>query len=84
MKLVKIDNRSSSLIIFFAGWGCDENQFTNLRDREDVLILYDYRDLDLDFDFSPYRQVDVLAYSAGVLPLRPWLPACPRPAEKRR
>lgn len=66
MKLVKIDNRSSSLIIFFAGWGCDENQFTNLHDREDVLILYDYRDLELDFDFSPYRQVDVLAYSAGV------------------
>ena len=57
---------SDTLIIFFAGWGCDENQFTNLHDNEDVLILYDYQNLDLNFDFSPYRRIDLIAYSAGV------------------
>ena len=57
---------SDTLIIFFAGWGCDENQFTNLHDNEDVLILYDYQNLDLNFDFSKYRHIDLIAYSAGV------------------
>lgn len=60
------DNGSKDLIVFFAGWGCDENQFTNLHDKKDVLILYDYQDLKLDFDFKKYRNIDVIAYSAGV------------------
>lgn len=46
------NHNSSELIVFFAGWGCDYNQFTNLHDNKDVLILYDYQDLKLDFDFG--------------------------------
>lgn len=60
------DNHSKDLIVFFAGWGCDQNQFTNLHDNKDVVILYDYQDLDLDFDFSKYENIYVIAYSAGV------------------
>ena len=60
------DNGSQDLIVFFAGWGCDENQFENLHDNKNVLILYDYNDLSLDFDFSKYRNIDLIAYSAGV------------------
>ena len=60
------NHRSDDLIVFFAGWGCDENQFVNLHDRQDVLILYDYQNLDLNFDFSKYQNIDVIAYSAGV------------------
>lgn len=60
------NNNSSDLILFFAGWGCDYNQFTNLHDNKDVLILYDYQDLSLDFDFCKYENVYVIAYSAGV------------------
>ncbi len=60
------NNQSKELIVFFAGWGCDENQFTNLQDNKDVLILYDYQDLELDFEFSRYNRIDVIAYSAGV------------------
>ncbi len=60
------DNGAKDLIVFFAGWGCDENQFVNLHDAKDVLILYDYKDLNLDFDFSKYVHIDVIAYSAGV------------------
>ena len=60
------DNHAEDLIVFFAGWGCDYNQFVNLHDRKNVLILYDYQDLRLDFDFSAYKNIDVLAYSAGV------------------
>jgi len=60
------NNKSGDLIVFFAGWGCDENQFTNLHDKKDVLILYNYQDLNLDFDFEKYRNIYVIAYSAGV------------------
>lgn len=60
------DHGSKDLIVFFSGWGCDENQFTNLHDKKDVLILYDYQDLKLDFDFMKYQNVYVIAYSAGV------------------
>lgn len=60
------DNKSSDLIVFFAGWGCDENQFINLHDNKDVLILYNYQDLNLDFDFPKYDNIYVIAYSAGV------------------
>ncbi len=60
------DNHSDDLIVFFSGWGCDYNQFTNLHDKKDILILYDYQDLTLDFDFSKYKNIYIIAYSAGV------------------
>ena len=60
------NHNSSDLIVFFAGWGCDYNQFANLHDKIDVLILYDYQNLELDFDFHKYHNIDIIAYSAGV------------------
>jgi len=66
MQYFYINNNSRDLIVFFAGWGCDHNQFADLRDRKDVLILYDYQDLNLDFDFSEYENIYIIAYSAGV------------------
>ena len=60
------NNNSDDLIVFFAGWGCDYNQFVSLHDRKDVLILYDYHDLNLNFEFDKYANIYVIAYSAGV------------------
>ena len=60
------NHNSQNLIVFFAGWGCDYNQFTNLHDEKDILILYDYQSLELDFNFTKYINIDVIAYSAGV------------------
>lgn len=60
------NNNSQDLIVFFSGWGCDYHQFTNLHDHKDVLILYDYQDLTLKFDFSCYKNIYIVAYSAGV------------------
>ena len=67
MQSVLIDNKASNLIVFFAGWGCDENQFVNLKDtKNDVLVLFDYQDLELKFDFAKYNKISLIAYSAGV------------------
>lgn len=66
MKKYLINKNSDRLLIFFTGWGCDEYEFEHLKSDSDVLILYDYCDLSLDFDFSWYKKFNLLAFSAGV------------------
>ena len=66
MKKFLIDKNSDKLLIFFTGWGCDEYEFEHLESNKDVLLLYDYSDLNLDFDFSKYNTFDLIAFSAGV------------------
>ncbi len=62
-----INNNSEKLIIFLTGWGCDYNQFRFMKSSEyDVLICYDYTNLDLHFDFSKYKECNLIAFSAGV------------------
>ena len=65
MKKYLINNNSDNLLLFFSGWGCDEFEFEHLSADCDILILYDYIDLNLDFDFKKYKKIDVLAFSAG-------------------
>ena len=66
MKKYLINKNSDTLLIFFTGWGCDEYEFEHLKSNSDVLILYDYTDLNLDFDFSKYKNFNLIAFSAGV------------------
>ena len=67
MQRCLINNHSDTLLLFFAGWGCDEYEFEHLQAESDVLLLYDYSDLILDFDFSnKYKKIDLIAFSAGV------------------
>lgn len=66
MKKYLINNNSDTLLIFFTGWGCDEYEFEHLNASCDVLLLYDYSDLKLDFDFSKYKKFNLIAFSAGV------------------
>lgn len=58
---------NSELLIFFAGWSFDAEPFKFLRtDGLDVVVLYDYRDLTLDLDFSGYEKYYLAAWSMGV------------------
>ncbi|MEE3349298.1 MAG: pimeloyl-ACP methyl esterase BioG family protein [Candidatus Gastranaerophilaceae bacterium] len=66
MKQHFIDNNSDTLLLFFTGWGCDEYEFEYIKSSTDVLILYDYTDLNFDFDFSKYKKFDLIAFSAGI------------------
>ena len=66
MKKYLINNNSDNLLLFFTGWGCDESEFNHLEADSDVLILYDYSDLNLDFDFLKYKNFNLIAFSAGV------------------
>ncbi len=66
MQKYLINNNSDELLIFFTGWGCDEYEFEHLQADFDVLILYDYIDMNLDFDFLKYKKFNLIAFSAGV------------------
>lgn len=66
MKLKLINNSSTDLIIFLSGWGCDSNQFKEIKSQSDILICWDYSDINFDFDIPPYPNIYLLAYSAGV------------------
>jgi biotin synthesis protein BioG len=66
MKKYLINNHSDTLLLFFTGWGCDEYEFEHLQAESDVLLLFDYSDLNLYFDFSKYKKIDLIAFSAGV------------------
>lgn len=61
-----VNKNSENLLIFFAGWGCDEYEFEHLESDSDVLILYNYTDMNLVFDFSKYKNFDLISFSAGV------------------
>lgn len=66
MKTYLINNNSNTLMLLFAGWGSDEYAFEHLKSDIDVLILYDYTDLNFDFDFSKYKNFYLVGHSAGV------------------
>jgi len=66
VKKFLIDNNSDNLLLFFTGWGCDESEFEHLKSDYNVLLLYDYTDLNFNFDFSKYKKIDLISFSAGV------------------
>ena len=46
---IKKDN-TKSLIVFFCGWGMDKNVIEHLGSQSDLVMFYDYRNLDCDTD----------------------------------
>lgn len=66
MKQYLINKNSDELLLFFTGWGCDEYEFEHLESKCDVLLLYDYSNLNFNFDFSKYKKINLIAFSAGV------------------
>ncbi len=71
MKYTWARNKKKKLLVFFNGWGCDENPFKHLvSNNYDVLIFYDYRNLALDKDIlnsiNEYEEVNIAAWSYGV------------------
>ena len=62
-----IKNNSDELIIFFTGWGCDDIQFLNIKTSKNLLLIWDYTELnDFNHDFSKYKKNYLITYSAGV------------------
>ncbi len=64
------DEKNSSLIVFFNGWGFDETAVKHLgTDGFDVLALFDYRNFEMNFEqfsFEKYDKKYLIAWSMGV------------------
>lgn len=59
---------ASNLIIYFAGWGTPPALVTSLAlpDNTDLLICYDYHNLQLEFNWQAYTKINVVAWSMGI------------------
>ena len=64
-------NTNKKLIIFFNGWGMDEKIISHLECEDyDVVVLYEYNDLELDIqslNLSQYTEKHIIAWSMGVM-----------------
>ena len=64
-------NQNNKVIVFFNGWGMDESvvHYLDFSDY-DVLMFYDYNNLDTNFDFNSldkYKNKSLIAWSMGVM-----------------
>ena len=64
-------NGNREIIIFFNGWGMDENVVSHLQcDKYDVITFFDYNNLDTDFEFEElekYSKKYLISWSMGVM-----------------
>lgn len=69
----------TALIIYFAGWGTSPELVRHypLPKNCDLLLCWDYRTLDFQFDFSSYSQIHLVAWSMGVWAAEQVLPDLP-------
>lgn len=64
--LNRINN--DKLIIFFNGWGMDEAVVNHLDTEDyDVVMFYDYNNLETDFILKNYKEKYLIAWSMGVM-----------------
>ncbi len=60
---------NKKLIVFFNGWGMDENVVKHLKPEDyDVIMFYDYNNLDMDLSLlEEYEQKHLVSWSMGVM-----------------
>lgn len=64
-------NNNSKLIIFFSGWGMDENSIKLNYENFDFLVFYDYFDEKINIalieEIKKYNEIYLIAWSMGVV-----------------
>ena len=68
MQTIFQNNGSDELIILFNGWGMDEKPYQLVKNSRDILFVSDYTTLDFSpsIDFSEYKKLILITFSAGV------------------
>lgn len=67
-QILRRHNDSNSLLVFFAGWGCDEHLFDiEPPSGYDYMLCYDYSSITFDFSLlRSYHKIHLIAWSLGV------------------
>ncbi len=57
------------LILFFTGWGMDENSVKLEKNNYDLITLFDYKNINTDFleKVENYKEIYIIAWSMGVI-----------------
>ncbi len=73
-KLYQHKQNNTELIIFFNGWAMTPETVEHLSfdEKQDLLVLWDYRSLDLDFNLNAYQSIKLIAWSMGVWAADKW------------
>ncbi len=84
MQFHHINHDKTRLLIFFGGFYTDYNCFEEFDTKtSDILFINDYSNLDFEelryFDFSPYSEINLIAYSYGVWAANEAYKACALP-----
>jgi biotin synthesis protein BioG len=63
-----IQQKNENCILFFNGWGMDENIVSNLKSYNfDICMIYDFNKLEkIENKFNQYKNLYVIAWSLGV------------------
>jgi len=62
-----IKNCNPKLLVFYSGWAFDEQCVAHLcSENSDIVVLYDYRNLNFPIDINNYQQIELIAWSFGI------------------
>lgn len=67
-----LENKGSKeIIVFFSGWAVDYRPFLTIKSQNyDVLFIYDYKNLNIEIDFTKivknYSKINIIGWSMGV------------------
>ncbi|MCR9012453.1 DUF452 family protein [Gabonibacter chumensis] len=77
-------NGNKRVILFFSGWGLDERAVSHMTGESDVLMLYDYRNIEGEKApvLNGYESIDVIAWSMGVWAASVLLPLWNLPVDR--
>ncbi|EAL5569282.1 TPA: DUF452 family protein, partial [Campylobacter jejuni] len=57
---------SKKLIVVFGGFASHPSHFSHLKSDKNVILFYDYKNFDLNFDFKAFDELFLIAFSMGV------------------
>ncbi|HEB9333332.1 TPA: DUF452 family protein [Campylobacter coli] len=63
--LIQNEN-SQELILVFGGFASHPSHFTHLKSDKNVILVYDYENLDFKFDLNSFSKITLIAFSMGV------------------
>ncbi|EAI9961022.1 DUF452 family protein, partial [Campylobacter coli] len=63
--LIQNEN-SQELILVFGGFASHPSHFSHLKSDKNVVLVYDYENLDFKFDLNSFSKITLIAFSMGV------------------
>ncbi len=63
--LIQNEN-SQELILVFGGFASHPSHFVHLKSNKNVVLVYDYENLDFKFDLNSFSKITLIAFSMGV------------------